>query len=81
MRRQGKAALRGVMMTVMMTAKLVTKKLTCSQCGRTGEFVYEDWPGSHGEPVFRNLTVGFTATLAGHRYAIISCKCGAIVEH
>jgi hypothetical protein len=68
-------------MTLMMTAKMVTKQLTCSDCGLRGEFVYEEWPGGHGEPVFRNLSIGFTASFSGNHYAVISCACGAMVRY
>ena len=49
-------------MTGLMNARVVAKKLHCTECGHSGEFVYEDWPGAHGHPVFRSLTAGFTAT-------------------
>ncbi len=65
-------------MTVMMNAKVVTKKLTCTECGRTGEFVYEVWPGCYGERVFQNLTIGFKATMPGE-YPIITCACGSFI--
>ena len=65
-------------MTVMMNAKVVTKKLTCADCGRTGEFVYEVWPGSHRERVFQTLTIGFKATIPGE-YPIITCACGSFI--
>jgi hypothetical protein len=68
-------------MTVMMHAKPVKKKLTCNECGHTGEFVYEDWPGGYGGRVFQNLTVGFSAMISGGDYPIISCACGALIEY
>lgn len=36
---------------------------------------------AYGEPVFQNLTVGFTATLSGGKYPIISCAYDTLIEH
>ncbi len=68
-------------MTVLRNAKVVTKKLYCTECGHTGEFVYEDWPGSYGRPVFQSLTAGFMATISGDHYPIIACACGSLIDH
>jgi hypothetical protein len=62
-------------------AKMVMKKVLCSECGKSGEFSYEILPGWPTLYSFGALTNGFTVRVSAAGRALVKCDCGCVNVH